>query len=54
MRDLNVEVQFSWQAQGIVRLRGVREVTFRGRRSTLCIRRVDGEKSWQAQGIVRL
>ena len=27
---------FSWQAQGIVRLRGVTEVTFRGRRSTLC------------------
>ena len=39
-----MEVQFSWQAQGIVRLRGVREVTFRGRRSTLCALDVDGER----------
>ena len=31
-----VEVRFSWQGQGIVRMRGVTEVTVRGRRSTLC------------------
>ena len=30
-----MEVRFSWQAQGTVRLRGVTEVTFRGMRSTL-------------------
>ena len=37
------------------RLRGVREVTFRGRRSTLCALDVwMGKDSWQAQGIVRL
>ena len=28
-------MRFSWQAQGFVKLRGVTEVTFRGRRSTL-------------------
>ena len=36
---------WKWQGQGIVRLRGVTEVTFRGRRST---------DSWQVQGIGRL
>ena len=47
-------MQFSWQAQEIVRLRGVTEVTFRGRRSTLCALDVWMRKdSWQAQGIVR-
>ena len=50
-----VEVRFSWQAQGIVRLRGVTEVTFRGRHSTLCALDVWPRKdSWQAQGIGRL
>ena len=50
-----VEVRFSWHAQGIVRLRGVTEVTFRGRRSTLCALDVWTRKdSWQAQGIGRL
>ena len=38
-----------------VRLQGVREVTFRGRRSTLCALDVwMGKDSWQAQGILRL
>ena len=37
-------MQFSWQAQGSVRLRGVAEVTFRGTRSTLCVLEV-----WQAE-----
>ena len=46
---------FSWQAQEIVRLRGVMEVTFRGRRSTLCALDVCIRKvSWQVQGVVRL
>ena len=46
---------FSWQAQEIVRLRGVMGVRFRGRRSTLCALDVWMRKvSWQAQGIVRL
>ena len=46
---------FSLQAQGIVRLRGVTEVTFRDRRSTLCALDVWTRKdSWQAQGIGRL
>ena len=50
-----VEVRFSWQAQGIVRLLGVAEVAFRGRRSTLCMLDVWTRKfSWQAQEIVRL
>ena len=50
-----MEVRFSWQAQGIVRLRGVAEVTFRGRGRTLCVSDVWTRKcSWQAQGIVRL
>ena len=50
-----MEVRSSWQAQGIVRLRGVMEVTFRGRRSTLCALDVWIRKIlWQAQGIVRL
>ena len=40
--------------EGMVRLRGVTEVTFRGRRSTLCALDMWMEKdSWQAQGIVR-
>ena len=44
-----------WQAQGIVRLRGVTEVTCRGRRSTLCALDMWTRKdSWQAQGIGRL
>ena len=38
-----------------MKLRGVTEVTFRGRRSTLCALDVWTRKdSWQAQGIVRL
>ena len=39
-------MRFSWQAQGIVRLRGVTEVTFRGRRSSyfVRVRRVDAER----------
>ena len=42
-------------AQGIVRLRGVTEVTFRGRRSTLAALDVWTRKdSWQAQGIVHV
>ena len=50
-----VEVRFSWQAQGIVRLRGVTEVIFRGRGSALCALDVWPRKdSWQVQGIVRL
>ena len=39
-------MRFSWQAQASVRLRGVAEVTVRGRRSTLRaldVRRVDTE-----------
>ena len=48
-------MRFSWPAQGIVRLRGVTEVRFRGRRSTLRALDVWTRKgSWQAQGIVRL
>ena len=50
-----VEVGFSWQAQGIVRLRCVTEVTFRDRRSTLCTLDVWKRKdSWPVQGIGRL
>ena len=50
-----VEVQFSWQGQEIVRLGGVAEVTFRGRRSILCVLEVWMCKfSLQAQGNVRL
>ena len=46
-----VEVQFSWQAQGLVRLRGVTQVTFRGRRSPLCALDVRTRRdSWRAQG----
>ena len=49
-----VEVRFSRQALGIVRLQGVAEVTFRGRCSTLCVSDVWTHKfSWQAQGTVR-
>ena len=48
-------MRFSWQAQGSVRLRGVTEVTFHGRRSTLRATDMGTRKdSWQAQGIVRL
>ena len=48
-------MRFSWQAQGSVRLRGVAELQFRGRRRTLCVSDVWTRKfSWQAQGIVRL
>ena len=44
---------FSWQAQGLVRLQGVAEVTFRGRRSTLCVLDVWTCKfSWQVAGVV--
>ena len=50
-----VETRFSWQARGIMRLRGVAEVTFRGRRSTLRVLHARTRKvSWQAQAIVRL
>ena len=47
-------MRFSWQAQGIVRLRGVTEVTFRGRRSTLCALDVCAERFVAGAGIVRL
>ena len=47
-------MRFSWQVQGIVRLRGV-AVIFRDRSSTLCLLDVWTRKfAWQAQGIVRL
>ena len=50
-----MEVQFSRQAQGMVKLRGVAEVTLRGRRSTLCVLEVWTCKIlWQAQENVRL
>ena len=50
-----MQVQVSWQAQGIVRLRGVAEVTLRGRRGALCALEVWTRKSsWQVQGIVKL
>ena len=44
----------SRRAQGIVRLRGVTEVTFRDRRSTLCALDVWMWKDSRAQGLVRL
>ena len=62
-------VQFSWQAQGMVRLQAVAEVTFRGRCSTLCglcavfvagtghrevARCGGGDISWQVQYFVRV
>ena len=44
-------MRFSAQAPGIVRLRGVAEVTFRGSRSTLCVLDVWTCKfSWQVPG----
>ena len=48
-------MRFYWQAQGIVMLRGVTELTCRGRHSTLRTLDVWTRKdSWQAQGIVEV
>ena len=45
--EVRVEVRFSWQVQGIVRLRGVAEGAFHGRRSTLCVLDAStGKFSW--------
>ena len=44
-REVLSAAQFSWQAQGIVRLRGVREVTFSWQAQYFArVRRVDGER----------
>ena len=49
-----VEVRFSWPAQGLVRLRGVTQVTFRGRQSFVRVRRVDTDRFVAGAGMACL